>query len=244
MRRRPPDQGRRNDRCPVLHEFVKECGDIPIEGISVHLYDRAITGTFDSISAATPRAWVALDWFVRVEMSAWFASGGMYEQSVRLRELPNLAAFKEVGMVEAALRPAINAVDEAWDAVAELPSHDNQLVLDVWKEAIHIARTPAQVSATFLEATLSGPVFEDDLLLEACDAAASALGLGAYTSILADRQLGTPKHENLPWIGRCLEALEPTPTQLATRTDGLLLSMIDRGRHSRRRTRPLRKVAA
>ena len=85
-------------------------------------YIRALVGTAGTPDDASRRAWLALDWSVRVSTPAWLDLAGLAGQAQRLRGLPELTAadddvlalLREVRSDAAAARAA--AGDAAWSA--------------------------------------------------------------------------------------------------------------------------------
>jgi hypothetical protein len=130
---------------PVIAAFMRSWNDTLNDEDRNRLlkpYVTRLVGTASTPEVEDARAWMALDWLVRVHTPAWLRLAGLHDQAARLAEL---GEFKG-GMDVRSVGPAITAVrkdaraagaaagaaawDAAWDAAGAAAGAALQPVVD------------------------------------------------------------------------------------------------------------------
>ena len=107
---------------PVLAAFGRSWNDgLPDDRRQeLRRYIPLLAGTAGDEAADERRAWMALDWLIRVHTPAWLRLAGLTEQAERLEALPELTGGAQVPsikpMLEAVRQDATAAGDAAGDA--------------------------------------------------------------------------------------------------------------------------------
>jgi hypothetical protein len=111
---------------PVISAFMRSWNDALPEADRNRLlkpYVLRLVGTAATAEVEEVRAWMCLDWFVRVHTPAWLRLAGLSEQADRLAGLPEFRAGVDVSSVrpaiDAARKNATAAWDAAWDAARD-----------------------------------------------------------------------------------------------------------------------------
>ena len=208
---------------PVIATFLRSWNDVlpDDERQSLKRYIPLLVGTAASAEVEDRRAWMCLDWLVRVNAPAWLRLAGLTEQADRLAGLPEFVA----GMDVPAIRPTIEAVradaraagaaawaaaraaagdaagDAAWDAAGAA----------AWDAARDAARDAAGAAAWAAAWAAAGAA-----AWAAVEAAAEAAGAAARAAGDAAR-----------------DALRPTVVELQESAHGLVDRMLAVTEHAR-----------
>jgi hypothetical protein len=107
---------------PVISAFMRSWNDALPEADRNRLlkpYVLRLVGTAATAEVEEVRAWMCLDWLVRVHTPAWLRLAGLSEQADRLAGLPEFRAGVDVSSVRPAIDAGAAAVAgvAAWDAV-------------------------------------------------------------------------------------------------------------------------------
>ena len=199
---------------PVISEFMRSWNDtLPDEDRNRLLkpYVTRLVGTAASAEVEDRRAWMALDWLVRVHAPAWLRLAGLTDQADRLAGLPEFVA----GMDVPSIRPIIDAVrqdaaaagDAAWAAA--------------WAAAGAAARDAARAAAGDAAGAAARDAARDAAGDAAGDAARAAAGdaAGAAAWAAAGAAAGAAAARAAAW-----ERLKPVVDELQP----LALALIDR----------------
>jgi hypothetical protein len=135
-------------------------------------------------TASTPevedrRAWMALDWLVRVHTPAWLRLAGLDDQAARLADLPEFAS----GMDVPAIRPVIDAVRK--DAAAARDAAGDAAGDAAWDAAWDAAGDAAWDAARAAAWDAAGDAAWDAARAAAWDAAWAAAGAAAWDAARA-----------------------------------------------------------
>lgn len=167
---------------PALSAFGRSWNDgmrTDAEREQLKPYVLALVGTAGTPDDASRRAWLALDWSVRVSTPAWLDLAGLADHAERLRGRRELTGPDDetFEMLAAARRDAAAARAAAWDAAADA----------AWAAAADAARAAAWAAAAAAAraaaAAASGAASGDAAAAAARDAAAAASGDAAAASL-------------------------------------------------------------
>jgi hypothetical protein len=102
--------------CPVISAFLRHWNDDLDNATRQRLkpYIPRLVGTKSTKAIESKRAWLATDWMVRVNTPAWLELGGMPDQALALRALPELVSAVVARAAHPVLTEASDRAAAAW----------------------------------------------------------------------------------------------------------------------------------